>query len=89
MRKGSARRILHELTAPVSSTSHEQSRAVIDFTFLSRGKGPFRGRVEKEGVSWDLRDRFYDPQMSRPLQFLYRALPGIAAVIPVGKKRNH
>ena len=31
IRKGSARRILHELTAPVSSTSHEQ---YVMFLFL-------------------------------------------------------
>src|SRR5208283_5517045 len=38
IRKGKARRILHEQTAPVSSTSQEPSRAVMDFTNLSAGE---------------------------------------------------
>src|SRR5512136_2259433 len=37
IKKGSARRIRHELTAPVSSTSHEQSRTVMDLTYRSAG----------------------------------------------------
>jgi hypothetical protein len=37
-KKGSARRIRQELTFPVSNTVHEQSRTVIDRTFMSAGE---------------------------------------------------
>src|SRR5512145_383458 len=37
IRKGRARRIRHELTAPVSRTSQEQSRTVMDLTYRSAG----------------------------------------------------
>src|SRR5512136_1554506 len=37
-KKGSARRIRQELTFPVSNTLHEQSRTVMDRTFLSAGE---------------------------------------------------
>ena len=38
IKKGRARRIRQERTFPVSNTTQEQSRTVIDFTYLSAGE---------------------------------------------------
>jgi hypothetical protein len=38
IKKGSARRIRQKRTFPVSNTTHEQSRTVIDLTYLSAGE---------------------------------------------------
>jgi len=38
IKKGSARRILQDRTFPISNTNHEQSKTVIDFTYLSAGE---------------------------------------------------
>ena len=90
IRKGSARRILHELTAPVSSTSHEQSRAVMDFTYLSAGESACSAVGSSSRVFLGICEIFLTI-LKKPARssFFTVHLRGSQTVVPVGNKRNH